>query len=302
MARSKSPRPAARNAGRRKQGSGKGSKPARAAARMPRKAAARRPTRKAATKRGAPARKAPARKARRSPTHKPAVTARRAPARPPARKTRARKAQARKAQARKAPARKAHAPKAPASKPRAPRAAARPNATKSIRKVTAARPKTPTARTLPPPAAAVVPVPRRPRRLAPKAPARRPALDRERRRLPEAELLPSPPSTLDFEDRPSAARSGHIEILEQLAEHTETGPNLTGGDVDADWEQAYSSGDEAPGGDNPTPDQDIVDEIGRSLGLEYDDDEELKGAGKIEERDRHRWELDPASSEDFEDR
>jgi len=28
----------------------------------------------------------------------------------------------------------------------------------------------------------------------------------------------------------------------------------------------------------------------------------LKGAGKLEERDKHRWELDPASSEDFDER
>ena len=30
--------------------------------------------------------------------------------------------------------------------------------------------------------------------------------------------------------------------------------------------------------------------------------EELKGADKISERDKHRWELDPASSEDYPDR
>ncbi len=101
---------------------------------------------------------------------------------------------------------------------------------------------------------------------------------------------------------PSAARSGQSGTREHLKEHNESSPALTGGDVDADWEQAYSSGDEAPGGDNPTPDQDIVDEIGRALGLEYDDDEELKGAGKIEERDKHRWELDPASAEDLDER
>jgi len=29
-------------------------------------------------------------------------------------------------------------------------------------------------------------------------------------------------------------------------------PSITGGDVDADWENAYFSGDEAPGGDNLT--------------------------------------------------
>jgi len=131
---------------------------------------------------------------------------------------------------------------------------------------------------------------------------RRPALDRERRRLPEASLPPSLPSSLDLDQRASAARSGRREIEEHLSEHTETGPVLTAGDVDANWESAYSTGDEAPGGDNPTPDQDVVDEIGRSLGLEYNDNEELKGADKVEARDRHRWELDPASSEDYDDR
>lgn len=134
------------------------------------------------------------------------------------------------------------------------------------------------------------------------AAGRRPALDRERRRLPEADAGPSVPSTLDTNGRSSAARSGHVELEEDLQNHPESGPALTGGDVDADWQNAYSSGDEAPGGDNPTPDQDIVDEIGRSLGVEYEDDEELKGAEKLERRDKHRWELDPASSEDYKER
>ena len=52
---------------------------------------------------------------------------------------------------------------------------------------------------------------------------------------------------------------------------------VTGGDVDVDVEDAYFTGDEAPGGDNPTPDQDIVDDIGKALGVEYQDNEELKG-------------------------
>jgi hypothetical protein len=154
----------------------------------------------------------------------------------------------------------------------------------------------PTVVTPAPKAARPVRVSRRP------TPVRKPALDRERRRLPEASLLPTPPSSLDLDQRASAARSGRREIEEHLSEHTETGPVLTAGDLDANWETAYSSGDEAPGGDNPTPDQDVVDEIGRSLGLEYDDNEELKGADKLEARDRHRWELDPASSEDYDDR
>jgi hypothetical protein len=149
---------------------------------------------------------------------------------------------------------------------------------------------------------ATAPTTKRARAAKPAAPVRKPALDRERRRLPEASLPPTPPSSLDLDQRASAARSGRREIEEHLSEHNETGPALTAGDVDANWEAAYSSGDEAPGGDNPTPDQDVVDEIGRSLGLEYNDNEELKGADKVEARDRHRWELDPASSEDYDDR
>jgi hypothetical protein len=129
-----------------------------------------------------------------------------------------------------------------------------------------------------------------------------PHLDRERRRAPDDDLVPTPPSSLDLNRRASAARTGRRELRERFEEHTETSPQLTAGDVDADWESAYSVGDEAPGGDNPTPDQDIVDDIGRAVGVEYQDNEELKGADKVAKRDKHRWELDPASSEDYDDR
>ena len=131
---------------------------------------------------------------------------------------------------------------------------------------------------------------------------RAPGLERARRQLREVEEhLAMPPSSLDMDRRPSAARSGRRELQDARLEHTETSPVLTGGDVDADWEDAYAVGDEAPGGDNPTPDQDRVDDIGKALGVEYQDNEELKGADKIAERDRKRWELDPASAEDYRD-
>ena len=141
------------------------------------------------------------------------------------------------------------------------------------------------------------------RRRADKIPARTaPGLNRERRTISDEERVPSPPSSLDLDRTASAARSGRRAQLDKYAEHTETSPALTGGDVDADWESAYSVGDEAPGGDSPTPDQDIVDDIGRAVGVEYQDNEELKGEKKILERDKHRWELDPASSDDWDDR
>ena len=96
----------------------------------------------------------------------------------------------------------------------------------------------------------------------------------------------------------SAARAGHNEIQAHLDRHNETSPVLTAGDVDAKWEDAYAVGDETPGGDNPTPGQDRVDDIGRAMGIEYRDDEELQGGDEIVERDHHRWELDPDSKED----
>jgi uncharacterized protein DUF6335 len=129
-----------------------------------------------------------------------------------------------------------------------------------------------------------------------------PALDRARRVMLGDDIVPTPPSSLDLDRTASAARTGRRELRERLDQHTETGPAMTAGDVDADWESAYSVGDEAPGGDNPTPDQDVVDDIGRAVGVQYDDNEELKGEAKIAKRDKHRWELDPASSEDFKDR
>jgi hypothetical protein len=100
----------------------------------------------------------------------------------------------------------------------------------------------------------------------------------------------------------SAARTGRAELTEALTEHPGMTPAITGGDVDANWEQAYFAGDEAPGGDKPTPDQEVVEDIGRSLGVEYADNEELKSSDKVTERDKHRWELDPASAEDYKER
>jgi hypothetical protein len=130
-----------------------------------------------------------------------------------------------------------------------------------------------------------------------------PGLERARRHLREVdETVPSPPSSLTLDRHASAARTGRQEMREARRDHTEVGPEITGGDVDADWASAYDVGDEAPGGDNPTPDQDRVDDIGKALGVEYEDNEELKASDKIAQRDKKRWELDPASSDDYKDR
>jgi hypothetical protein len=100
----------------------------------------------------------------------------------------------------------------------------------------------------------------------------------------------------------SAARTGRQTVADAREKHAGMTPAITGGDVDVDLESAYFSGEETPGGDNPTPDQEVVEEIGRALGVEYQDNEELRASDKVVERDKHRWELDPASSEDYKER
>jgi hypothetical protein len=131
----------------------------------------------------------------------------------------------------------------------------------------------------------------------PPPPAR---LDRARRILEET--VQTPPSSLDMNRRGTAARTGRAEIAEARQNHSGMGQAITGGDLDVNVEDAYFAGEEAPGGDNPTPDQDIVDDIGKALGVQYEDNEELKAVDKVSQRDRNRWELDPASAEDYKDR
>jgi hypothetical protein len=153
---------------------------------------------------------------------------------------------------------------------------------------------------------AAAPKPPRPAKIAPPVVRARkaPSLDRERRVAVDDDFAPppSPPSSLDLDRTASSARSGRHELAEKFHDHTETSPVLTGGDIDGDWESAYSVGDEAPGGSSPTPDQTVVEDIGSALGVVYEDDEELTSEKKISDRDKHRWELDPESSDDYEER
>ncbi len=95
----------------------------------------------------------------------------------------------------------------------------------------------------------------------------------------------------------SAANLAHELRNDPLAD-----PKITAGDLDANWANAQFSGDEAAGGSSANPDQNVVGEIGEAMGVRYADDEELKFGEKEEGRDEHRWELDPASSEDYKDR
>jgi hypothetical protein len=92
--------------------------------------------------------------------------------------------------------------------------------------------------------------------------------------------------------------AGTRQLRDRLRQHTDSSPDLSAGDLDAAWDRA-DAGEETVSGSNPTPDQDIVEEIGEALGVTYQDDEPLAMDDKLAKRDEQRWELDPASSEDY---
>jgi hypothetical protein len=102
---------------------------------------------------------------------------------------------------------------------------------------------------------------------------------------------PTPtPSTTEAEPDD---RTEFVGLARDVAAHAESSPRLTGGDVDADWQTAYSSGEESIGGSVSTPDQDVVDEIGRALGVEQEADAPVRTSDEIlRARDRLRWHLE----------
>jgi hypothetical protein len=85
------------------------------------------------------------------------------------------------------------------------------------------------------------------------------------------------------------------ELEERLREHHSTSPADSGGDIDAEWEDANDSGAESVSGHNPTPDQSDTEENAHALGINFEDNEPLDLLGKIEKRDRDRFELDERS-------
>lgn len=105
----------------------------------------------------------------------------------------------------------------------------------------------------------------------------------------------------DFAERQQLAVGGRKVLEEELDEHHSESPKLSGGDLDANWQSANEAGEETVGGTAPTPDQDVVDELGEAVGLTYADDEPIQGEEKLGERDRNRWELNPESASEDED-
>ena len=84
-------------------------------------------------------------------------------------------------------------------------------------------------------------------------------------------------------------------LAQRLRNNTAASPRDAGGDLDAAWEDVNDSGSETVAGDNPTPDQSLVEENASAIGVTYEDNEELEFIDKIERRDRDRFELEESS-------
>jgi len=84
-------------------------------------------------------------------------------------------------------------------------------------------------------------------------------------------------------------------LAHRLRNNTAASPRDAGGDLDANWEDVNESGSETVAGDNPTPDQSLVEENAQAVGVSFEDNEELDFLEKIERRDRERFELEERS-------
>jgi hypothetical protein len=84
-------------------------------------------------------------------------------------------------------------------------------------------------------------------------------------------------------------------LAQRLRNNTAASPRDAGGDLDANWEDVNESGSETVAGDNPTPDQSLVEENAKAVGVSFEDNEELDFLEKIERRDRERFELEERS-------
>ena len=99
-----------------------------------------------------------------------------------------------------------------------------------------------------------------------------------------------------MEEEIEHAPSAPSELIERLEEHHSTSPALSGGDIDADWEEANTSGAESFGGHNPTPDQSDVEENAHAMGINFEDNQPLDFEKQL--HDDNRFELNENSKDD----
>ena len=109
------------------------------------------------------------------------------------------------------------------------------------------------------------------------------------------DFVPDPEIEEFMELEISRAPKDPEHLAHRLRNNTAASPRDAGGDLDANWEDVNDSGSETVGGDNPTPDQSLVEENASAIGVTFEDNEELEFIDKVEKRDRDRYELDENS-------
>ncbi len=112
------------------------------------------------------------------------------------------------------------------------------------------------------------------------------------------DYVPNPEIEEFMEEEISRAPKDPDLLAQRLRNSTSASPKDAGGDFDASWEDVNDSGSESVAGDNPTPDQSLVEENAHALGVNFEDNEELDFLDKIERRDRDRFELNESSKAD----
>ena len=112
------------------------------------------------------------------------------------------------------------------------------------------------------------------------------------------DFVPNPEIEQFMEEEIARAPKDAAQLAQRLRNNTAASPKDAGGDLDANWEDVNESGSETVGGDNPTPDQSMVEENANAVGVNFEDNEELEFIEKIERRDRDRFELDEGSKTD----
>lgn len=108
------------------------------------------------------------------------------------------------------------------------------------------------------------------------------------------DFVPNPEIQAAMDDEISHVPRANREMQNRLDASTNT-PEITGGDVDAEWEKAENDGAETFAGHNPTPDQSDVEANGRAFGVNFEDNQEMDLLEQMRQRDRDRFELDESS-------
>jgi hypothetical protein len=111
----------------------------------------------------------------------------------------------------------------------------------------------------------------------------------------DPDYVPNPEIEQFMEEEIARAPKDPDQLAQRLRNNTAASPRDAGGDLDASWEDVNDSGEESVGGDNPTPDQSMVEENANAVGVNFEDNEELDFLDKIERRDRDRYELNESS-------